>query len=154
MSLLDTNHPDEGAEDAVAASAKPAFDWTRGAAKWFAVAVLGIAAVGGVLWSVANRSAGPLLVRQENSIAQAVHPAEPTDTPAAPKILTGTININTATAAELELLPGIGPALAKRIIDDRETIGAYTSVDQLDRVTGIGPKKLEKIKPLARVSDD
>ena len=54
------------------------------------------------------------------------------------------INVNTATMAELEALPGIGPVLARRIIEGRP----YASVDDLDRVKGIGPKRLEEIRPL------
>lgn len=61
------------------------------------------------------------------------------------------ININTATAAELELLPGIGPALAGRIVDYRTAHGPFKSVDELDHVSGIGPRTLAKIRPLAKV---
>ena len=53
------------------------------------------------------------------------------------------ININTADAAALETLPGVGPALAGRIIDWRETNGAFSSVDDLLNVTGIGQKTLD-----------
>lgn len=61
------------------------------------------------------------------------------------------ININTATAAELELLPGIGPALAARIVEYRGRQGRFRSVDELDHVSGIGPRTLEKIRPHATV---
>jgi competence ComEA-like helix-hairpin-helix protein len=56
------------------------------------------------------------------------------------------LNLNTATLEELEVLPGVGPVLARRTIDDRP----YRSVDDLKRVKGIGRKRLEKIRPLAR----
>jgi competence protein ComEA len=51
----------------------------------------------------------------------------------------GPVNLNTATAAQLDALPGIGPVLAQRIIDYRTQQGRFTSVDQLDDVPGIGP---------------
>jgi competence protein ComEA len=57
------------------------------------------------------------------------------------------ININTATQAELETLPGVGLAIAKRIIEGRP----YRSVDDLERVKGIGKTRLEQIRPLVAV---
>ena len=57
------------------------------------------------------------------------------------------INLNTATQQELELLPGIGKSYAQRIIEYRETIGEFTSVEELINVKGIGEKTLEKLKP-------
>ncbi|WP_138759372.1 ComEA family DNA-binding protein [Modestobacter altitudinis] len=51
----------------------------------------------------------------------------------------GPVDLNTATAADLDALPGIGPVLAQRIVDHRTTNGPFTSVDQLDDVSGIGP---------------
>ena len=63
----------------------------------------------------------------------------------------GPININTATAELLEQLPGIGPRTAQRIVEYREAHGRFSSVDELMNVKGIGPKKLEQIRPLAVV---
>lgn len=56
------------------------------------------------------------------------------------------VNINTASAAELQTLSGIGPSMAQSIIDERTKNGAFASVDDLMRVSGIGEKKLAKIK--------
>lgn len=58
----------------------------------------------------------------------------------------GLVNINTASAAELQTLSGIGPSMAQSIIDDRTKNGPFASVDDLMRVSGIGEKKLAKIK--------
>ena len=59
---------------------------------------------------------------------------------------TGLVNINTASSAELQTLSGIGPSMAQSIIDERTKNGAFASVDDLMRVSGIGEKKLAKIK--------
>lgn len=61
------------------------------------------------------------------------------------------VNINTATAEELQTLPRIGPAMAQRIIAWRETHGGFRSVDELDAVPGIGPSMLENLRPLVTV---
>ena len=77
-------------------------------------------------------------------------PSTPPSTPSA-RTDNSLVNINTATRAELELLPGIGPSLAQRIIEHREKFGAFHSVDELDRVKGIGSKILERLRPFVRV---
>jgi len=59
----------------------------------------------------------------------------------------GLVNINTAGVEELDRLPGVGPAIAQRILDYRKQIGRFTTVDQLMDVRGIGPKNLEKMRP-------
>lgn len=56
--------------------------------------------------------------------------------------VTGKININTATSSELESLPGIGSVRAKQIIEDRP----YKSIEEIQKVSGIGPKTFEKLK--------
>ena len=63
----------------------------------------------------------------------------------------GVVNINTAGAAELEALPGIGPALAARIVEYRDGHGPFASVDDLTDVPGIGPAKLEALRSQATV---
>jgi len=62
-------------------------------------------------------------------------------------------DINTADWTELMQLPEIGEALARRIVDWRKRKGPYTSIDDLDRVPGIGPKTLEQIRPYLRPID-
>jgi competence protein ComEA len=57
------------------------------------------------------------------------------------------VDLNTATAAELDALKGVGPAKAKAIIDYREKNGPFKSVDELDKVKGFGIKTVEKLRP-------
>lgn len=61
------------------------------------------------------------------------------------------LELNTATAQDLEALPGIGPVLAGRIVQHRETHGPYKSLDDLLAVPGIGKKKLARLTPLLMV---
>ncbi len=58
------------------------------------------------------------------------------------------INVNSATAPELESLPGIGPSLAQKIVDYRETYGPFLQLEDLLKVSGIGPAKFEQIQDL------
>lgn len=58
------------------------------------------------------------------------------------------LNLNTATAAELEALPGVGPVTASAIVEWRETNDGFHSVADLQEVTGIGPKSFAKLEPL------
>lgn len=55
------------------------------------------------------------------------------------------VNPNTATAEELQLLPGIGPVLARRIVQYRDMHGYFSELDELDAVFGIGPKTIQKL---------
>jgi competence protein ComEA len=61
------------------------------------------------------------------------------------------ININTASQSELESLPQIGPVTAVKIIEYRETHGPFSTIDEIQNVSGIGPKTFEKIKDLITV---
>lgn len=65
--------------------------------------------------------------------------------------LVAPLNVNTAGAEALEELPGIGPALAAAIVEHRRRHGPFATVDELVEVSGIGPVKLEQIRPLATV---
>ncbi|WP_165860464.1 ComEA family DNA-binding protein [Kocuria tytonicola] len=61
------------------------------------------------------------------------------------------VNLNTATEAELEALPKVGPVLAQRIVEFRTQHGPFTSPEQLDDVSGVGPAMLEALLPLVTV---
>lgn len=62
------------------------------------------------------------------------------------------VDINAADASRLEALPGIGPSLAAAIVEHRQRNGPFASVDELVEVSGIGPVKLEQIRPAATVA--
>jgi competence protein ComEA len=66
--------------------------------------------------------------------------------------LTSLIDINRATQAELQKLPGIGPKLSQRILDERAKAN-FKSIDELRRVPGIGPKTLEKLRPFVTIEE-
>jgi competence protein ComEA len=79
--------------------------------------------------------------------------APATTSPAKAAPLIGVVNINTATAVELQRLPGIGPALAQRVIEHREAMGPFAAPEHLTRVSGIGPRTLERLRPHITVGD-
>ena len=64
----------------------------------------------------------------------------------------GPLNLNTATVAQLETIPGIGTKMAERIIEYRQKNGAFKKVEDLMHVRGIGEKSFLKMKPLITVS--
>ena len=63
----------------------------------------------------------------------------------------GLVDVNTASADELDTLPGVGPATAQAILDERERRGSFSSVEELLEVRGIGEAKLEALRDLVRV---
>lgn len=109
--------------------------------------------------AVSIRSGAPVVLELEealgpevaaDSVASAQEPvAEPPPLPArrSARQAPARTGINTASAAELDRLPGIGPALAGRILAYRQQHGRFTRAEQLVEVRGIGPKTFEKMKP-------
>ncbi len=153
-------------------------DWTTGAAKWFAVLLLGTASIAGMIWSITSRTPAawahepkPRAVEiQPKSPPPAPKPEAKPDTKAYPRekpspetapvppaldpektALPAKLDLNTATAAQLELLPGIGPAIAQRIVEYREEHGKFATLESLDAVKGIGPKTIARLRPLVTV---
>ncbi len=63
------------------------------------------------------------------------------------------VNVNTATAAELERLPGVGPVLARRIVEFRAARGLFRRLEDLQEVEGIGPKLYRRLEPMLRLDD-
>jgi competence protein ComEA len=78
----------------------------------------------------------------------AVPGARGTATVPAPGAPHAIVHLNSAAAGELETLDGVGPSLAARIVAYRVAHGGFRSVDELDEVSGIGPKRLETLRPL------
>lgn len=126
------------------------------------------AATIGMAWSISTRNhtthatatAAPTPF-PATTIDPRQRPALTTDTPAdldqpttsrttTPTI--GIIDINTADRETLDLLPGIGPALAERIASDRNANGPYESIEDLQRVHGIGPRIINNIRHLVTVT--
>ncbi len=84
-----------------------------------------------------------LVAAQPVSAAQASKPSARASKPAA----TGTVNINTASAAQLDALPGIGAKTAALIVEYRQKNGPFKKVEELMNVRGVGEKNFLKLKP-------
>jgi competence protein ComEA len=69
------------------------------------------------------------------------------------QVVTTPVNLNTATVADLQALPGIGAATAKLIIEHRQKIGGFKKIEELMNVKGIGEKTFLKLKPMVTVGD-
>jgi competence protein ComEA len=63
----------------------------------------------------------------------------------------GVVFLHSATLEQLERLPGVGPAIAQRILDYRHQVGGFKSIDDLQNVSGIGDKKFAKLRPFVRL---
>ncbi len=96
--------------------------------------VLGVAAIVGLGWSLNHQA------NEHERIAASPDPI---------KLL---IDLNHADSESLEMLPSIGPKIAERIVEDRELNGPYESIEDLDRVSGIGPKTIDRVQDWVMVS--
>lgn len=99
----------------------------------------------------ALRSAGQALAAQQaprtpKARSSVRRPEPPPPVRIEPSV--GPLDINRASFEEIDRLPGIGPAVAGRIVARRDSLGRYRRIEELDSVKGIGPALLEKIRPL------
>lgn len=106
-----------------------------------------------------NPSTGARSVASENALPHA-SPPEEEHTPSVPlggsRAASGDsrrVDLNHATASDLEALPGIGPRLAQRVIDHRTSHGPFTKVEDLRQVKGIGHKKFDRLRPHVLVTN-
>jgi competence protein ComEA len=100
----------------------------------------------------ANQKAGqkPGAKPRGGTSAPGTRPPPPAPPPVILKRDSGAVPVNSATAVELEALPGIGPALAVRIVAWRTENGPFRDLAALDSVPGIGPALLQRLRPLLR----
>ena len=121
-------------------------DWLRGSPKAFAIGVLVVLLVLGA-WHGRRGKVGPWsgVGAPVDLDAGATAQNEP---------LIGRLDLNTATEAELDLLPGIGPSVAARIVAYREQVRGFRSIDELGGVRGIGPRTLDRLRNAVVVSPE
>lgn len=101
----------------------------------------------------ASTAAPPPPAAEAPAIVEVTPDAGPPESLAARALREGRpMDLNAATAEDLELLPRIGPALASRIVSYREAHGPFERVDDLRRVRGIGPRTIEGLRHLVTVS--
>jgi competence protein ComEA len=124
------------------------YEFTEGARVIDAIDAAGGARPGALLQSL--NLAAPLVDGTQVLVPKEGQPPPATGTVTGTPA-TGLVNVNTATNAELETLPGIGEVIAQAIVDHRTENGPFTSVEQLLDVAGIGDATLEDIRDLVTV---
>lgn len=125
------------------------YEFAEGARVIDAIDAAGGARPGAVLSSL--NLAAPLVDGTQVLVPKESQSAPTTETGTETSGATGLVNVNSATNAELETLPGIGEVIAQAIVDHRTENGPFTSVEQLVDVSGIGDATLENIRELVTV---
>ncbi len=122
-------------------------DFRRATLVWLlsAAFVVGLG-LHGIRWIRGRDVEYPLTVVENDAALLALRTRADSIFTARAAALNGPVNINTASASEFESMDGIGPVLARRLVEYREQHGSYASVDELDNVSGIGPKRLAAIR--------
>ncbi len=112
-----------------------------------------IAAAGGVLpaTSTVGMSLARRLIDGEQVVVGEPQPVGAVGQAMGSPAASGPLDLNAATVSDLDTLPGIGPVLAQRVVDWRTAHGAFTSIDQLRQISGLGGKKFDALAPLVRV---
>lgn len=87
------------------------------------------------------------------SVAAAPRPTPAESSRSATAVQPPIVDLNRATVADLDRLPGIGPVLARRIVEHRATHGAFRTVDELLGVPGIGERSLARLRPFVRTTN-
>lgn len=125
------------------------YEFAEGARVIDAIDAAGGARPGAVLSSL--NLAAPLVDGTQVLVPKESQSAPTTETGTGTSGAMGLVNVNSATNAELETLPGIGEVIAQAIVDHRTENGPFTSVEQLVDVSGIGDATLENIRELVTV---
>ena len=112
------------------------------------VALAVMLAASGVVWlSPRTANAGPKVLPAAKVAVTKPQPLAEDKEPTGKKMVTGKLNLNTATVDQLMLLPGIGPSKAERVVDWRGKHGPFKRVADLRKVKGFGYKTLKKLEP-------
>ena len=90
-----------------------------------------------------TKSESDMRLQESKKVRQRISPKKPKKQPI--------LNLNTANLQQFQLLPGIGPKMAERIIEYRKVKGPFQSTEQIMDVKGIGSKKFEKLKPFIKL---